>query len=356
MIETVTLFPIFSASFFSHNPKIITTVKSTKNSELNWQQQLAEAFTDVNELCLYLGVSNHELPILIRQSNFPLKVPRSFVDRMEPGNPEDPLLLQVLPHCQEMINYPGYSLDPVGDQVAIAEAGVIHKYHGRALLVTTGACAINCRYCFRRNFPYSENQMTSLRQTKALNYLAANPDISEVILSGGDPLSLNDNKFSSIVSQLEKIRHLRRIRIHTRLPVVLPDRVTDELLISLKESSKQIIMVIHANHHHELSAEVETACQRLKNHGVTLLNQSVLLKNINDTARILCHLSEKLFDIGVQPYYLHLLDKAKGTGHFEVSEEAAMLLMDEIQRQLPGYLVPKLVKEVAGALSKIRLY
>lgn len=287
--------------------------------------------------------------------SFPLKVPRSFVDCMEPGNPADPLLRQVLPLHHELATVPGFDRDPVGDLAAVAEAGILHKYHGRALLVLTGACAINCRYCFRRNFPYSEVQLTSQRQAQALTYLKNQPDINEIILSGGDPLLMADGKFAALLEQLEGIPHLDSIRIHSRLPVVLPARITENLLNCLGQSQKHVVLVIHSNHSHELSPAVEQACQRLKERDITLLNQSVLLKDVNDSAFALCQLSKRLFSIGVLPYYLHILDKAHGTAHFEVGEKRARWLMKQIKTQLPGYLVPKLVKEVAGAPNKLTL-
>ena len=254
------------------------------------------------------------------------------------------------------MDIPGFISDPVGDMTAVAEAGVIHKYQGRALLITTGACAINCRYCFRRNFPYSDVQLTPHRQKQALNYIAQHRDITEVILSGGDPLLLNDQKIESLLQQLQQISHLKRIRIHSRLPVVLPARITQQLLTCLANSSKQIILVIHSNHVNELSDPVAKACDQLRINNVTLLNQSVLLKGINDSAEQLCKLSERLFSLGILPYYLHLLDKATGTGHFEVKQEDAIQLMQQVKSHLPGYLVPKLVKEVAGESHKINIY
>ncbi|WP_305908292.1 EF-P beta-lysylation protein EpmB [Methylomarinum sp. Ch1-1] len=326
--------------------------------ELNntsWQQQLAEAFTDLNDLCRHLNIAIEDLPVLADHKAFPLKAPRSFVDCIEAGNPADPLLRQVLPLQQELSDLPGFSADPVGDLDALAEAGVLHKYQGRALFIMTGACAINCRYCFRRNFPYSDVQLTPQRQARAIAYLKTHPDISEIILSGGDPMLLSDDKLIALIRQLEQIPHLERIRIHSRLPIVLPARVTPALLDCLRLCAKPVVIVLHANHGNELSDAVKGACGQLKNQGVTLLNQSVLLKGVNDTVSALCELNEKLFSIGVLPYYLHMLDKASGTGHFAVSQEQALLLMNQIKKHLPGYLTPKLVKEVAGAPNKIMI-
>jgi EF-P beta-lysylation protein EpmB len=220
------------------------------------------------------------------------------------------------------------------------------------LLINTGSCAINCRYCFRRNFPYSDLQLGKQQQQAAIDSIVSDTSIHEVILSGGDPLLLNDARIAHLISQINAIPHIKRIRIHSRLPIVLPARITDELLNTLSGSSQTIVMVVHCNHANELSQQVVAACQRLKKNGITLLNQSVLLKGVNDDAAVLCELSERLFQHGMIPYYLHLLDKATGTGHFAVSETEALLLMERVQARLSGYLVPKLVKEVAGAESK----
>lgn len=317
-----------------------------------WQQELSEGFSEVDTLCDYLDISlNTEL--ILTSPTFSMRVPREFVDRMEKGNINDPLLKQVLPIKSENINYSGFSDDPVGDIAAIKELGVIHKYQGRVLLLTTGGCAINCRYCFRRNFPYAEHQLSTQKLAVAIGYIKNNSDISEVILSGGDPLLLNDEKLARLLSQLDKIEHVKHIRIHTRIPVVLPRRITSHFCGVIMSVKTPIIVVIHANHVNELNNEVKVACQKLKESQVTLLNQSVLLKDINDNAQQLGLLSKQLFVFGVMPYYLHLLDKAKGTGHFEVSPNIAIKLMDQVKKQLPGYLVPKLVQERAGALNKI---
>lgn len=320
-----------------------------------WQRQLAEAFSSVNALCQHLQIDPSSLALLPEFKDFPLRAPRGFVDCMQKGNPNDPLLRQVLPLQDELVQYPGYSLDPVGDLHAVAETGVIHKYKGRVLLIATGGCAIHCRYCFRRHFPYTELQLSAQKMRLALEYIAANSEIKEVILSGGDPLLLNDEKIASLLQAVSKISHVQRIRIHSRIPIVLPARITDQLLKTLADLPQQVILVVHANHGNELSTEVAKACQHLKQHHVTLLNQSVLLKNINDASDVLGQLSEKLFAIGVLPYYLHCLDRTIGVGHFEVPDAQAKQLIQSLQEYLPGYLVPKLVKEQAGAAHKIRI-
>ncbi|MDD1620765.1 MAG: EF-P beta-lysylation protein EpmB [Methylococcaceae bacterium] len=318
-----------------------------------WQQELAEAFSDVETLCRHLQIDPESLPLLPNFKSFPLRVPRGFVDCMEPGNPDDPLLKQVLPLREELRHYPGYKHDPVGDLNAVATPGVIHKYRGRVLLVATGACAVHCRYCFRRNFPYGELQLSIQKLQQAFAYIESRPEISEVILSGGDPLLVNDDKLGHLLARLGGIAHLKRIRVHSRVPVVLPSRITPLLMDKLLETGKPIVLVLHANHPKELSAEVGSICAQLRQHGITLLNQSVLLKGINDDGETLCRLSEQLFAHGVLPYYLHLLDHASGTGHFAVDEARAKQIVQHMHCNLPGYLVPKLVEEQAGAAHKL---
>lgn len=322
----------------------------------NWQQQLAEAFNNIEDLCRYLQLSPDDLPVSVAATeNFALRVPLSFAACMEKGNPHDPLLRQVLPIKEELFAYPGFNHDPVGDLAAAAQTGVLHKYYGRVLLINTGSCAINCRYCFRRNFPYADLQLSKQKEETAVQYIQADDSISEVILSGGDPLLLSDARLSRLIQQLNAIKHVKRIRIHSRLPIVLPARITGEFLNTLTESPKQIVIVVHCNHANEISDRVIAACNLLKTSGITVFNQSVLLKGINDNAEVLCELSERLFSHGIIPYYLHLLDKATGTGHFEVSEQQALILIRQVQATLPGYLVPKLVKEQAGAASKLSI-
>jgi EF-P beta-lysylation protein EpmB len=327
--------------------------EQTDHFTKNWQQQLAEAFTDIKKLCAYLNLSVEQLPVSQDAAGtFALKVPRSFAEAIEKGNPGDPLLRQVLPVRDEMRAFPGYSDNPVGDLEAAQEAGVLHKYHGRVLLINTGSCAINCRYCFRRSFPYADLQLGKEKEIAALRYIRENPDITEVILSGGDPLLLNDDRLQRLFRQIAGIAHVKRIRIHSRLPIVLPARITRGLLDVLSQSAKPVVLVVHCNHPNELTGRVAEACCLLKQRGIVLLNQSVLLRGVNDNAADLAALSERLFDCGVMPYYLHLLDKVSGAGHFEVGEAEALALIRQMQTALPGYLVPKLVKEIAGADSK----
>jgi EF-P beta-lysylation protein EpmB len=319
----------------------------------NWQQQLAEAFNSIEELCRYLNLSPDDLPVSIAAAeNFSLRVPLSFAACIEKGNPHDPLLRQVLPVNDELAIYPGFSNDPVGDLSSATQNGMLHKYHGRVLLINTGSCAINCRYCFRRNFPYADLQLSKQKENATIQTIRDNTDISEVILSGGDPLLLSDSRLSSLIQQLNSIEHVQRIRIHSRMPIVLPARITDEFINILRLSPKQIIIITHCNHANEINSRVIAACNSLKNSGIVLFNQAVLLKGVNDNVDVLCSLSEQLFKHGIIPYYLHLLDKATGTGHFEIPEAEAIALIRQVQAALPGYLAPKLVKEQAGAASK----
>jgi EF-P beta-lysylation protein EpmB len=329
------------------------TPTEIQHYQKNWQQQLAEAISSLEELCSYLDLSMGELPVSAAAAkDFPLRVPLNFADCMEKGNPNDPLLRQILPVHDEMTVFPGFSEDPVGDLKAATQAGILHKYHGRMLMINTGSCAINCRYCFRRNFPYADFQLSKQKELVAVQSIRDNTAITEVILSGGDPLLLNDARLAWLIQALSAIDHLQRIRIHSRLPIVLPARITEELVNLLVKSGKQIVLVIHCNHAKEINARVSAACDILKRNGITVFNQSVLLKGVNDSAEILCDLSERLFNHGVIPYYLHLLDKAKGTGHFEVSRAEALAIIRQVQDKLPGYLVPRLVQEQAGAPAK----
>jgi EF-P beta-lysylation protein EpmB len=284
-----------------------------------------------------------------------MRVPRGFVARMKKGDPGDPLLLQVLPQAAELGDVPGFTRDAVGDLASRAAHGVLHKYEGRALFVATGSCAVNCRYCFRRHFPYAEETAAAGRWHEAVALVAEDASIREVILSGGDPLSLSTAKLAELTDRLATIAHVKRLRIHTRLPVVLPERVDGVLETWLRRLPMQRVVVLHANHPNELDDAVAEACVRIARTGATLLNQSVLLRGINDDAQTLQALSERLFTCGVLPYYLHQLDRVAGVAHFEVDDPRARTLMDALRARLPGYLVPRLVREVAGAPSKTPL-
>jgi EF-P beta-lysylation protein EpmB len=272
---------------------------------------------------------------------------------MERSNPNDPLLRQVLPLAEELRDPPGFCTDPVAERTALRTPGLLQKYQGRALLLLTGACAIHCRYCFRRHFPYAEDSAQPDRAVSAVDRLADDPSISEVILSGGDPLMLDDTALAALVGKLEVIPHLRRLRVHTRLPIVLPSRVTRGLCHTLSSSRLQPIVVLHTNHARELGTASRNALEQLNQAGVSLLNQSVLLRGVNDSPHRLAELSETLFACNVMPYYLHLLDRVSGAAHFDLEEKAAIAIMDRLHTLLPGYLVPRLVREIAGASYKI---
>jgi len=318
-----------------------------------WQSELARAITDPQALLTLLQLGAEHLPAARAAARlFPLRVPRGFAARMRPGDPHDPLLRQVLPLGEECLTQEGFGPDPVGDSAAMVVPGVLHKYEGRVLLTATGACAVHCRYCFRRHFPYSEANAFADHWQEALTYVASDTAIIEVILSGGDPLTLSDRRLAEFTEKLAAIPHVQRLRIHTRLPIVLPERVNDELIDWLGATRLKTIVVVHANHANEIDATVCAAVARLKAAGVSLLNQSVLLRGVNDSAGALAQLSTSLFDAGVLPYYLHLLDRVQGAGHFEVNEMAARDLMTQLNARLPGYLVPRLVREVSGAPAK----
>ncbi len=318
-----------------------------------WQRLWREAVRDGAELLSLLELDPAALglsPEAARQ--FPLRVPRGFVARMRHGDPADPLLRQVLPVDAEMQPAPGFSLDAVGDVAATAGDGVIRKYNGRALLVATGSCAINCRYCFRRHFPYAEQTASASGWEAALERIAADAGIEEVILSGGDPLSLSDAKLAALTERLREVPHLRRLRIHTRLPVVLPERVDDGFVEWLGSLPWPVAVVLHANHANEFDSAVDAALARLRGTGASLLNQAVLLRGVNDSVEALAALSERGFAAGVLPYYLHQLDRVQGAAHFEVDDARARTLHARLAARLSGYLVPRLVREVAGDTGK----
>lgn len=319
----------------------------------DWKNALAAAVRDPAELLALLELPRELLPSArAAAARFGLRVPRSYLARMQKGNPNDPLLRQVLPLGAELETHPGFVADPVGDHAAARSAGLLQKYHGRALLLLTGACAVHCRYCFRRHFPYAEANPASDDWAEALDYLRTDPTLHEVILSGGDPLMFDDERLAGLVDQLAAIPHLRRLRVHSRLPIVLPERVSGALLDALGDSRLQPVMVVHTNHPHELGGTVVEGLRRLQQRGFTLLNQTVLLRGVNDEADTLCALSEGLFAAGVLPYYLHLLDPVDGAAHFEVAADAIEPLHHELACRLPGYLLPRLVREVAGAPYK----
>jgi L-lysine 2,3-aminomutase len=331
---------------------ITGTLEPTKHAPA-WQRELVRAISDPAELLRRLELDDAWLPAARRAARmFALRVPLGFVARMKLNDPNDPLLRQVLPLDAECANTPGFMADPVGDLHTMPVPGLLHKYHGRVLIVATGACAVHCRYCFRRHFPYGEAHASPDKLRGALDYVASDPSIREIILSGGDPLALNDRRLRELVRPIEAIAHIERLRIHTRLPVVLPERVDARLVEWLSACRLKKIVVIHANHANEVDASVANAIRRLAGAGTTLLNQAVLLRGVNDSVKALCDLSESLFRAGVLPYYLHLLDRVQGAAHFEVPAARAAALMEQINERLPGYLVPRLVRERPGAMGK----
>jgi EF-P beta-lysylation protein EpmB len=318
-----------------------------------WQQVWREAVTDPRELLdlLDLGhLAESLLPAV--ETGFQTRVPRGFVARMRKGDLNDPLLLQVLPQAAELNQALGFTRDAVGDLAARTANGVLHKYQGRALLIATGSCAVHCRYCFRRHFPYAEETAAANGWREAIEHVRGDTSIHEVILSGGDPLSLSTPKLAELTAALASITHLRRLRIHTRLPVVLPERVDEEFSAWLRRLPWPVAVVLHTNHANEIDADVADACTRLRASGTTVLNQSVLLRGVNDDVGALAALSERLFDCGVIPYYLHQLDRVAGAAHFAVDDDVARGLMDALRGRLSGYLVPLLVREIAGEPGK----
>lgn len=320
---------------------------------VRWQQRWREAIRDPRELLRQLGLDPVELGVSDEASgHFAVRVPPGFAARMRHGDRHDPLLRQVLPITDELKIVPGFSLDAVGDGAAKKATGVIQKYRGRALLVTTGSCAINCRYCFRRHFDYGTENAAREGWRDAVDAIAQDPDIDEVILSGGDPLSLATHKLVELTQALRQIPHLRRLRIHSRLPVVLPERVDDELAQWLGSLPWPVAFVIHANHANEFDATVDAAMARLREAGATLLNQAVLLRGVNDSIEALQALSERSFAAGVLPYYLYQVDRVEGVAHFEVGDDTAKDLHAQLTARLSGYLVPKLVREISGDSSK----
>ncbi len=319
----------------------------------SWQKALANAISQPRELLTLLNLDPQQLSDEFDiDSPFPLKVPHSFVARMKKGQPKDPLLLQILPLNKEKLKIAGYGVDPVGDLASMSTPGVIKKYPGRALLVATGACGVHCRYCFRRHFPYSSANPAADNWLPAINDILHDNSINEVILSGGDPLCLSNDRLRNLMVKLENIPHLKRIRIHSRLPIVLPERVDEGLVSCLSDVKLKKIIVLHINHANEINNTVKDAMRRVAAANAVLFNQSVLLRGVNDNSQTLITLSETLFETGITPYYLHMLDKVQGAGHFHVSDNSARLLMKALRKSLPGYLVPRLVREELNQACK----
>lgn len=316
----------------------------------SWHDSLAEAIRDPDQLLDRLQLPESSLREAAHRAaeQFTVMVPHSYLNRMRPGDPDDPLLRQVLPLSDELLEVSGFIDDAVGDHEARAVPGLLQKYAGRVLLVTTGACAVHCRYCFRRHYPYGDEPRRLDDWEPALAAIAADETVHEVLLSGGDPLMLTDRRLGELIARLEAIPHLRRLRLHSRLPIVLPDRVTSELVELLTGSRLTPIMVVHANHPNEVVDDCEKALRSLVRSGITTLNQAVLLRGVNDSAETLAELCERLIDVGVIPYYLHQLDRVRGAAHFEVDEARGREIISELRQRLPGYAVPEYVREEAG--------
>ncbi|MFH1269316.1 MAG: EF-P beta-lysylation protein EpmB [Planctomycetota bacterium] len=314
-----------------------------------WRELLADSVTDPAELCRLLGLGPSPADAAWRvPGGFPLLVPRSYLARIRPGDPEDPLLLQILPQRHELNQPPEFSTDPVGESDMARTCGILCKYRSRALIVATGACAVHCRFCFRRHFPYPKLPNPPGRWQSALERIGSDTSIREVILSGGDPLTLDDDLLSQLARRLAEIPHLRRLRVHTRVPIVIPQRVTEELLSWLRGTRLASVVVVHVNHPAEIDEQVAAALGRLVDAGVPVLSQSVLLRRINDRADVLAELFERLVDLRVMPYYLHQLDRVAGAAHFEVPEPIGVGLVEQLRARLPGYAVPRYVREEPG--------
>ncbi|RZH51134.1 EF-P beta-lysylation protein EpmB [Acinetobacter pittii] len=325
--------------------------------EQNWQSQLSDLITDPSELLSLLELSSEQLlsGAILASEKFKLRVPRAFVGKMNAKNPLDPLLLQVLPHHLELEEHPEFVTDPLGEEAANQLPGVLHKYKSRFLLTLTGACAVHCRYCFRRHFPYQENLPKNEDWLNIKNYIEANPNINEIILSGGDPLTLSNRKLALWLERLSSLKQIEILRIHSRVPIVIPNRIDEQLISLLKNSRLRIVLVVHSNHASELDDFTCSKLLQLSDHHITVLNQAVLLKGVNDSAQTLIDLSYRLFEARVMPYYLHVLDKVKGAQHFDLESSKIDDIYRDVLANLPGYLVPKLVREIAGEKNKTPL-
>ncbi len=323
--------------------------------ESNWQKELAMSFSDPISLLKYLELPLQDFAEDIKaRALFPMRVPKPFAAKMVKGDPLDPLFLQVFTDQKEFTSAPGFTVDPLQEQDN-QQAGILHKYQNRLLLLVRGGCAVNCRYCFRRHFPYSDNHLNKQQWLQALDYIRDNPQIDEVIYSGGDPLMAKDDFLAWLTKEIEGISHVQRLRIHTRLPVVIPARITNELVHWFTSSRLKPVLVLHVNHANEIDQHLANAMSKLRQAGVTLLNQAVLLKGVNDSVEQQIALNQGMFNIGVMPYYLYLLDKVQGASHFDIPQSQALSIMAELIKRQPGYLVPKLVREIGGQPGKTPL-
>ena len=334
------------------NPTTEPTIRRKPRHATAWQAVLADAVRDPSELRRLLDLPPGPAAT---DGRFPLLVPRPYLARIRRADPQDPLLLQVLSRPEEDVSTPRFSADPLGESAVRQGPGLLGKYPGRSLIVTTGVCAVHCRFCFRRHFPYPTPESESEALDQALAHLAADTSLREVILSGGDPLTLADCRLAELAQRLARIRHLRRLRVHTRMPIVIPQRVTPDLITWLRETRLTPIMVVHVNHPAEIDRAVADALGRLVDAGIAVLSQTVLLREVNDRADVLAELYQRLIDLRVMPYYLHQLDRVAGAAHFEVPESRGRALVAQLRARLPGYAVPRYVREIPDATSKIAL-
>lgn len=323
----------------------------------DWKLSLKKATTSIEVLCERLNIRIDDLMLRHQASrSFPLRVTESYLNRIQKGTLTDPLLLQILPQAAELIEVKGFVESPLAEESFTVLPGLIRKYKSRVLLTTTGFCPINCRYCFRRNFDYEQNQRNSNDWQPVFDYLHRHPEINEVILSGGDPLSLTDRALAKLLGGLSDIPNINTVRFHSRIPVILPNRITRSLLKLLSTSKMTTLMVLHINHLNELNNEVKSYLNLLQSHGIRLFNQSVLLKGVNDSLEDQVNLLTTLFAWDIKAYYLHLLDKVKGAQHFYCSDESAIALFDAMRAALPGYMLPKLVRETPHDIAKTPVY
>jgi EF-P beta-lysylation protein EpmB len=330
-----------------------TAVKVFAQGVDGWRSAVSNSIRDVSELLRFCELEA-SYPALGNNLDFPLRVTRYFASLIEKGNAKDPLLLQVLTAAEELDDVAGYNRDAVGERPFMPVPGLLHKYHGRVLLTLTGACPIHCRYCFRRHFPYNNSTADYKLGGEVINYLSGNKEIREVILSGGDPLMLSDQKLAELITNLNRVPHIRILRIHSRLLSVLPQRVTESFIVSLEKFNGKIIFVTHINHPNEISEFNRMAFKKLAMSGFKLLNQSVLLKQVNDNSQTLADLSYKLLEADIIPYYLHRLDKVKGAAHFDLPGTDCRRIYRELRSILPGHLLPEMVKEIPGGSAKTR--
>jgi EF-P beta-lysylation protein EpmB len=325
---------------------------SASPAAADWHAAMADAVTDLDQLCRLLGLPAGSAAAHAACRGFPLRLPKPYLARIQPGNPQDPLLLQVLPQQEENYPQPGFDADPVGDRKTTRWPGVLWKYPGRLLIVASQGCAVHCRFCFRRHFRSPAAFSDTEDWSRILARLRREPSIHEVILSGGDPLTLDDDRLAAIVNDLAEIPYIRRVRIHSRLPIVVPQRVTDELLTWIGRARLSVIMVVHVNHPAEIDSPVAASLGRLVDAGVPVLSQSVLLRGVNDRVEVLAELFERLVDLRVMPYYLHQLDRVAGAAHFEVPEQVGIELVRQLRTLLPGYAVPRYVRDIIGEPNK----